>query len=161
MSQAKRYVGVGWAVLLVLVVVVHLVTTDAALRVAVLRAILVLAALGEALSFASFEFRPRRAAENSGRPYDPAYHGVMQDFGFYNLAIAMLLGLAAVDPQASPITLAVVVAIYLAHGTTHVFRYFGLYFGGGRPIPTRPQAFELRDGLQLAAPALGMILFFP
>lgn len=156
-----RRPGLIWAILLVVVLAVHLLTTGHAVRLSVLRGILILAALGEAMAFVSFELRPRRVSEQSGRPYDPAYHGVMQDFGFYNLAFALLLGLAALDPPSSRVTIGVVVATYVVHGAAHVFRYVGLYFGGGQPIPTRPQSFELRDGLQLAAPAFGMLLFFP
>ena len=55
----------------------------------------------------------------------------------------------------------VAVVLYTVHGVTHILRYFGLYYGGGTPIPTRPQVFELRDGLQLVAAATGMVLFFP
>ena len=153
--------GLIWALLLVVLLVVHILTTDGAARASVLRAILILAALGESLAFVSYELRPRQFSEQCGRPYDPAYHGVMQDFGFYNFAFALLLGLAALDPPSSRITICVVVATYVVQGTTHIFRYLGFYVGGGHPIPTRPQGFELRDGLQLAVPALGIVLFFP
>ena len=84
-----------WGLLLVVLLSTHLLTTDDHLRVAVLRGILVLTALAEALAFLSYGFRPRQFSEQCGRPYDPAYHGVMQDFGFYNLGFALLLGLAA------------------------------------------------------------------
>ena len=119
-------------------------------------------ALGEALlgGFSQI-FRQRQSCEREGRPYDPAFHGVMQDFGFYNLAFAALFGLAALDPARSTIVIAVAIAFYTIHGLTHVFRYFGLYYGGGTRILTRPQQFELRDGLTLVAAATGMVLFFP
>jgi hypothetical protein len=86
---------------------------------------------------------------------------VSQDFGFYNLAFALLLGLAALKPTTSTLVIVVAIALYAIHGVTHTFRYFGLYYGGGTRIPTRPQALEMRDGLQLVAAATGMVLFFP
>ena len=150
-----------WAFSIVAILVVHLLATGDALRLGVLRGILLVTALVEAMAFVSYELRPRQSLEQSGRPYDPAYHGVMQDFASYNLAFATLLVLAALDPPRSKITIGVIVASYLTHALTHLFRYFGLYFGGGHPIPTRPQTFELRDGLQLAVPILGLLLFFP
>lgn len=150
-----------WALLLTGVLAAHLLVAAEGLRAGVLRAILASTALVEALAFLSFELRPRQFSERSGRPYDPAYHGVMQDFGFYNLAFALLLGVAAFDPAGSRTAIAVVVASYGVHASTHLLRYLGIYFGGGHPIPTRPRAYELRDGLQLAVPALGMLLFLP
>ncbi len=150
-----------WGLLLVVLLSTHLLMTEDHLRVTVLRGILVLTALAEALAFLSYEFRPRQFSEQCGRPYDPAYHGVMQDFGFYNLAFAVLLGFAALDPRSSTITIAVIVASYVVHASTHFLRYLGVYFGGGHPIPARPQAYELRDGLQLSVPAVGMLLFLP
>jgi hypothetical protein len=86
---------------------------------------------------------------------------VTQDFGLYNLGFALLFGLAALDPMRTTGVIAVAVALYAIHGATHVFRYFGLYYAGGTPIPTRPQVFEMRDVLQLIAAAIGMFLFSP
>lgn len=149
-----------WALLAVLVVILFLTVGEGA-RPVVLKAVLVLTALGEALAFVSNSLRPRVFAEQNGRPYQPAFHGVMQDFGFYNLAFAALLAAAAVDPASGRVVLGVVVASYLMHALTHILRYLGFYYGGGHPIPTRPRALELRDGLQLIAPALGIVLFFP
>lgn len=152
--------GLFWVALLAVVLALYFATGSAA-HLVLLRALLILTALGEAFAFVSNSLRPRRFAEQCGRPYHPAFHGVMQDFGFYNLAFALLLVLAAFDPPRHALLIAVVIASYLVHAGTHVFRYFGIYFGGGHPIPTRPNGFELRDGLQLLVPALGMILFFP
>jgi hypothetical protein len=152
--------GYFWTALLAVVPALYL-ATGTPVHPALLRALLILTAVGEALAFVSNSLRPRRFAEQCGRPYDPTYHGVMQDFGFYNLGFALLLVLAAVDPPRYALAIGVVIASYLVHAATHVLRYFGLYFGGGQPIPTRPSAFELRDGLQLLVPAFGMILFFP
>ena len=149
------------AALIALVVITNFTLADPSLRLGVLRTILLFAAAGEAVGGCFGVFRPRWLAERNGRPYDPAYHGVSQDFGFYNLAFALLFTLAAVEPKRSTIVIAVGMASYAAHGVTHVFRYFGLYYGGGEPIPTRPQLIELQKGLELIAAATGMALFFP
>ena len=153
--------GLIWALLLVVLLVVHILTTGGAARASVLRAILILAALGESLAFVSYELRPRQFSEQCGRPYDPAYHGVMQDFGFYNLGFALLLAVSALDPARAAIPIGVVIATYAVHAGAHILRYLGVYFGGGHAIPSRPRSFELRDGLQLLAPAVGLVLFFP
>jgi hypothetical protein len=148
-----------WGIVIALIVLLRVALAAESSRAHVLRAILILAATGEALGGSFGVFRPRWFAERNGRSYCPAYHGVSQDFGFYNLAFALLLALTALDPTAGTLVIAVGVVLYLVHGVTHVFRYFGLYYGGGTPIPTRPQSLELRDGLQLLAAATGMVLF--
>lgn len=102
-----------------------------------------------------------RSPSGTAVPTTPPYHGVSQDFGFYNAAIALLLVLAAIEPTRSGVVMPVAIALNLIHGITHVFRYSELYYGDGTRIPTRPQAFEMRDGLQLLAAATGMVLFFP
>ena len=150
-----------WGAVIAVIVVAHLTLAAESIRRDVLRGVLILAAAGEGLGGSFGVFRPRWFAERNGRPYDPAYHGVSQDCGLYNLAFALLLALAALDPASSARLIAVVVALYAVHGVTHVFRYVGLYYGGGTPIPTRPQSMEMRDGLQLVAAATGMVLFFP
>lgn len=124
------------------------------------RAALGAAAVGEALAGVTALASPRRAAERAGRPYSPAYHGVTQDFGFYNLGFAALFGAGAADPDAVELVVAVALGVYLAHGLTHVLRYRRLYYGGGTPISTRPQIVELRDGMQLLAAAAGLALLF-
>jgi hypothetical protein len=159
-ASERQPMTIVWALVSVILVVLFLTLGEAG-RSILLRAVLVLTAVGEALAFFSNAFRPRQFAEQNGRPYHSAFHGVMQDFGFYNLAFAGLLVLAALDPPGSRGLLGVLVASYLVHALTHVLRFFGFYFGGGHSIPTRPRALELRDGLQLLAPVLGMILFFP
>jgi hypothetical protein len=75
--------------------------------------------------------------------------------------VALLLALAAFDPEKHTAVIGVAIASYTVHGMTHILRSFGWYYGGGAPIPSRPQQFELRDGLQLLAAATGMLLFFP
>jgi hypothetical protein len=52
------------------------------------------------------------------------------------------------------------IVLYAVHGGTHLLRYFGLYYGGETPIPTRPRYFELRDVPLLVALA-GILLFYP
>jgi hypothetical protein len=150
-----------WGGVIAGLVLADFTVRDHALRTYALRAILVLAAAGEGLASISGIFRPRWFAERSGRPYEPAYHGVMQDFGFYNLGFALLFGLAVLDPVHATSVITIATVVYAIHATTHVLRYFGLYFGGGTAIPTRPRGFELRDGLQLTAAAAGIALFFP
>jgi hypothetical protein len=153
--------GLFWTGVITLAAILDLTVSAPSARLDVLRGILLLAAAGEALGGALGVFRPRWFNERNGRPYSAAYHGVVQDFGFYNLAFALLFAIAAVDPVRRAIVIAVAIALYAVHGLTHVLRCLGLYYGGGAPIPTRPRHFELRDGLMLLAPAVGMILFFP
>jgi hypothetical protein len=150
-----------WGVVIALIIIANFTFRDQALRLNVLRGILILAAVGEALGSISGVFRPLWFAERNGRRYDPAYHGVTQDLGFYNLGFALLFGLGSLDPMRITSVIGVAIAMYAIHGMTHVFRYFGLYYGGGTPITTRPREFEMRDGLQLIAGAIGMVLFFP
>ena len=150
-----------WGAVIALTGVAHVTLAAMSIRLAVLRGVLILAAAGECLGGGFGVFRPRWFAERNGRPYDPAYHGVSQDFGFYNLAFALLLALAARDPATNARVIAVAVVLYAVHGVTHMLRYVGLYYGGGTSIPTRPRAMEMRDGLQLVAAATGMVLFFP
>ena len=147
--------------MIALIVFLDLAVSEKSARLAVLRGILILAAVGEGLGGTFGVFRPRWFNERIGRPYSPAYHGVVQDFGFYNLTFALLFALAALDPTRGTIVIAAAISLYTIHGLTHIFRCFGLYYGGGTPIPTRPPHFELRDGLTLIAPATGMLLFFP
>jgi hypothetical protein len=72
------------------------------------------AALGEAMAAAVAIGRPRRAAALAGRPYSPAHHGLIQDFGFYNLGFAALFTWAALQPHAvEPFTI-VALCVYLA-----------------------------------------------
>jgi len=148
-----------WALLIALLVIANFTFSDSTLRRDILRGILAVAATGEAVASIANVFRPRSFAEGNGRPWDPAYHGVMQDFGFYNLGFALLFGLAALDPVSTTRMIALAIAVYAIHALTHVLRYFRLYYGGGTPVAMRPQMFEMRDGLQLMAAVTGMLLF--
>lgn len=163
--ETSRWFAAGtlllWGAIITSIMVAHVTLAAESIRLDVLRGVLISAAAGESLGGIFGAIRPRWFAERNGRPYDPAYHGVSQDFGLYNLAFALLLGLTALNPAKNAIPIAVAIALYAAHGVSHLLRYFGVYYGGGAPLPTRPQALELRDGLQLVAAATGMVLFFP
>jgi len=150
-----------WVALLLLVVAAGLAVNDESMRREALRTVLVLTAAAEAMAGFMHVFRARRMAERAGRPYAAAYHGVMQDFGFYNLAMALLLALCALEPGRNIVILRVAIALYAVHGATHVLRYFGYYYGGETPIPTRARHLELRDGLQLVVALAGMLIFYP
>ena len=154
-------VTIVWVAVLVAFVIAHLVVSQEPIRLHMLRGLLLLMAAGEGQGSFSNLFRPRWFAEHNGRPYDPAYHGVSQDFGFYNLAFALLFGLAALNPVRSTTVIAVAIVFYGIHGVTHVLRYFEVYYGGGTPIPTRSQHVEMAQGLPLVTAAIGMALFFP
>jgi hypothetical protein len=150
-----------WGGLLLLVVLARLLLGNPSARQVVLRALLGLLAVAEGLAGVLYLFSARRMAERAGRPYSPAYHGVMQDFGFYNIAIALLFVLCAADPVGNVVVLRAAIVLYGLHASTHILRYLGLYYGGEVPIPTRPRFLELRDGLQLVVGLGGMILFYP
>ena len=141
--------------------ITHFAIADAWLRLQILRAVLILAALGEGLGSIAQAFFARSFAPRNGRPYDPAYHGVVQDFGFYNFAMALLFICAALDPLRSTTVIAVAIVLYALHGFTHILRYLGWYYGGETPVPTRPRQLELRDALPLIAGSTAMVLFFP
>jgi len=127
----------------------------------VLQAVLVAIALIEGVRGGLYQvFFPRRSSEWSGRTWDPAYHELAQDFGFYNFALAGLLFVAALDPARYAPLLWVVVALYLVHGATHLLRHFGIYYGGGARVPTRPPRLDLKQGANLlfAAALVGLLL---
>ena len=161
-SPARMPQGaLAWAAVVVLFIGSALTVSDPALRVGILRAILILSALGETLGGFFQVFRARHMSGQTGRPYAAAYHGVVQDFGFYNFAFALLFALAALDPAGSRIAIGVGIALYGVHGATHLLRYFGLYYGGETRVPTRAPGIELRDGMPLIAAGTGLLLFFP
>ena len=150
-----------WGGVLSLVVTARFMANDEPTRRHGLQAVLMLMAAGEAVGAFAGVFRARRMAEPTGRPYDPAYHGVRQDFGFYNLAMALLFVLCAVNPERNAVVLPAAMVLYAVHGGTHLLRYFGLYYGGETPIPTRPRHLELRDALPLLVALAGILLFYP
>jgi hypothetical protein len=153
--------AITWGGVLLLLVAARLTVNDDTMRRHGLQVVLLLMAAGEGLGAFIGIFRARRMAEPTGRPYDPAYHGVRQDFGFYNLAMALLFVLCAANPARNIVVLPAAIALYAVHGGTHLLRYFGLYYGGETPIPTRPRHFELRDALPLLVALAGILLFYP
>jgi hypothetical protein len=150
-----------WGGLLALVVAAALVLGAGAPRLYALRVVLALMAAGEAFAAFMQMFRARSMSPLTGRPYDAAYHGVVQDFGFYNAAVALLLALCAVDPAGNAVVLLGAIALYALHGGTHVLRYLGVYYGGETAVATRPRNLELRDGLPLLVALAGILLFYP
>jgi hypothetical protein len=148
-----------WGAVLLVVVIASLVVSDPTIRRAALCVVLVSMAGGEGLAAFMLVFRARSMAAMAGRPYAAAYHGLAQDFGFYNLAMAALLTLCAVDPDRNGGVLPVAIGLYALHGGTHVLRYLGLYYGGETPIPTRPRHLELRDALPLLVAVVAVLLF--
>src|SRR5262249_30980659 len=114
-----------WVALLLLVVGARFAVDTESVRLVILRGVLLLTAAAEAMAGGMYVFRARGMVERAGRPYAAAYHGVMQDFGFYNLAIALLLVLCATDPERGRVVLIAPIALYAVHGATHVLRYFG------------------------------------
>ncbi len=153
--------AVVWGTMLTAVVTAGCVVADGEMRRRVLRAVLLLMAAGEAAGAYAGMFMARRMAASTGRPYDPAYHGVRQDFGFYNLATALLLVLCAVDPDRNAVVLTGAIVLYAVHGGTHLLRYLGIYYGGETPIPSRPRHLELRDAAPLLVALAGMLAFRP
>ena len=150
-----------WGGVLFVVVTAGFMANDEPTRRHGLQVVLMLMAAGEAVGAFAGVFRARRMAEPTGRPYDPAYHGVRQDFGFYNLAMALLFALCAVNPERNIVVLPAAIVLYAVHGGTHLLRYFGLYYGGEVPVPTRPRHFELRDALPLLVALAGVLIFYP
>ena len=161
-AQVRARLGaLAWVALAALIAGSALIITDSLIRVRILRGVLVLAALGECLGGFFQVFRARHMSEKTGRPYAPAYHGAVQDFGFYNFAVALLFGFAALDPASSQVVIGVGIALYAVHGGVHLLRYMGVYFGGETRVPTRPREMELRDGIPLITAGTGLLLFFP
>jgi len=86
---------------------------------------------------------------------------VRQDFGFYNLAMALLFALCAVNPERNIVVLpAAIGALTAVHGGTHLLRDLGLYYGGEVLRPTRPRHFELRTHCPLCGRAFAGVLIF-
>src|SRR5262245_27537715 len=75
-------------------VIVSLVAEDMLRRYA-LQGVLILMAAGEGFAGYVQVFRASHMSDYTGRPYAAAYHGVVQDFGFYNLTMSLLLAISA------------------------------------------------------------------
>lgn len=151
----------AWGVIVVAVLALDFALRDAATRRLALQAVLLAMAGGEGLGAFMQIFRARQMGGLTGRRYDAAYHGVVQDFGFYNLAVAVMLALCALDPRRNVAVLIGVIILYAVHGGTHLLRSFGRYYGGEAPVATRPRQFELRDGLPLLVALVAVLLFYP
>src|SRR5262245_3807016 len=149
----------AWSTIVVAALIGRYLVPEGSPRDFVLRAILLLMAAGEAAAGVLQVFRARQAATMAGRTYSASYHGLVLDFGFYNLDMATLFVLGAVDPGRNRVVLPVAMLLYGVHGGTHVLRAFGIYYGGERAIATRPPAYEMRDGLPLVAALVGLLLF--
>lgn len=160
-TSAAVKTALVWGGVLLALVTAGFIAKDEPTRRHGLQVVLLLMAAGEGLGAYIGVFRARRMAEPTGRPYDPAYHGVRQDFGFYNLAMALSFLLCAANPERNVVVLPAAILLYAVHGGTHLLRYFGLYYGGETPIPTRPRHFELRDALPLLVAVAGLLLFYP
>ena len=160
-TSAAVKTALVWGGVLLALVTAGFIAKDEPTRRHGLQVVLLLMAAGEGLGAYIGVFRARRMAEPTGRPYDPAYHGVRQDFGFYNLAMALFFLLCAANPERNVVVLPAAILLYAVHGGTHLLRYFGLYYGGETPIPTRPRHFELRDALPLLVAVAGLLLFYP
>src|SRR5262245_29529626 len=157
--RALPWAVVAWSSVIVVALIASSLVPEGPRRVSVLRAILLLMAAGETAAGILQVFLGRQAATMAGRTYSASYHGLVQDFGFYNLAMATLFVLGAVDPGRNRVVLPVAMLLYGVHGGTHVLRAFGIYYGGERAIATRPPAYEMRDGLPLVAALVGLLLF--
>jgi hypothetical protein len=160
-TSATLKTTVLWGGVFLVLVSAGLMAKDDTMRRHGLQVVLLLMAAGEAVGAFIGIFRARRMAEPTGRPYDPAYHGVRQDFGFYNLAMALMFALCTANPERNVVILPAAIVLYAVHGGTHLLRYFGLYYGGEVPVPTRPRHFELRDALPLLVALAGILIFYP
>ena len=151
----------SWGGILIAAVVLDVALRDAAMRRLALQLVLLAMAGGEGVAASMQIFRARHMGGLTGRPYDAAYHGVVQDFGFYNLAVALMLTLCALDPTRNVAVLIGAIALYAVHGGTHLLRWFGCYYGGETAVATRPRQLELRDGLPLLVALAALLLFYP
>lgn len=122
-------------------------------RLAVLRAILVLVAGGELLGAIGQGLLTRSLFERQGRPDHPLHRGAVQDFSFYNLAMAVALLLAALDPVKNSVVISVYVLLSCLHGGAHVIR--------STRVSGSDRGVEIKQGLPLLVVALAMILFRP
>jgi hypothetical protein len=131
-------------------------TVTGASRGLVLQAVLLSIALGELGGGLTQAFLTRALFARAGRPYQSGHHGAVQDFGFYDLAMAAIVLLVAWRPETYAAILYVVIALYALHGGAHVLRYTGVVAGAD---PN--QELDLRQGLPLLVAALGLFLFRP
>jgi hypothetical protein len=139
-----------------LLLVVLASVVDDAWRPYALRAVLLLIAVGELVGGVTQAFLTRPLFARAGRPYHPGHHGIVQDFGLYDLAMAAILVCIAIAPQSRSPVLGVVTMLYAVHGLVHLLRSRRL-LAGADPDP----GADLRQGLPLLIGALGLLLFRP
>ena len=125
-------------------------------RLLVLKIVLLLIATGETVGAAVQLFFTKETLMCEGRPYHPTLHGPINDFAFYNIAMALLLVLTATNPEAGRFVIFAVIALYAVHGTAHVLRHFMLIPGGSTRV-----GLDLKQGIPLLVVALALVLFFP
>ena len=146
--------AVLWGVLLLIVIGTGIAVRDAAWRREVLRAVLGLFVLVELRLAVPQLFHERRTGA-------AAAVGPTQDAGFYNLAMALLFALCALDPERNAVVLSAAIPLYAIHAGTHILRYLGIYYGGEAPAPDRPRDLDLRAGLQLLVALAALLAFGP
>ena len=122
-------------------------------RLAVLRLVLLVVATAEVLGAIGQGLFTRSLFKRQGRPDHPIHRGAIQDFSFYNLAMAVALILAALDPLKNSVVIDVYILLSLIHGGAHMIRFAF--------VSSSDRGAEVRQGLPLFVVALTMILFHP
>jgi len=137
---------------LILVVAADLVPDEPG-RGIVLRVILVLIVAAELLGAIGQGLLTRSLFERQGRPDHPLHRGTAQDFSFYNLAMAIALLLAALDPVRNSVVINVYVLLSCTHGAAHLIRFARSAWAD--------RGADIRQGLPLLVAALALVLFRP
>ena len=101
-------------------------------------------ALIEGFNGIGLAFRTKRTLESVGLIHTDGPGLLVQEFGLYNLGLAVVYAIAAFDPVRLWCVAFIGIAINLAAGTMHLLRSYGVYFGGARPMLS--QAFERKAG---------------
>jgi hypothetical protein len=140
------------ALSLSLFVVAHLVSGEPGRQV-VLRVILVLVATAEFFGAIGQGLLTRSLFDRQGRPDHPLHRGAIQDFSLYNLAMAVALLLAGLDPAKNSVVINVYVLLSCLHGGVHLVR--------SARASCCDRGAEVRQGLPLLVAALAMVLFHP
>ena len=125
-------------------------------RLPILRVVLYSLALGELVGGLTQALLVPSLFARASRPYHPGHHGVVQDFGLYDLAMAGILIAIAIAPDAYGPILGIVTALYALHGLAHLLRHEGI-IAGADPDP----GADVRQGPPLLVGALGLFLFRP
>lgn len=149
-TQTSIILSVALALALVLVALFVPAEAD---RLIVLRVVLLLVASAELLGAIGQGLLTRSLFQRQGRPDHPLHRGAIQDFSFYNLAMAIALFLAALDPLANLVVINVYVLLSCIHGAAHLTR--------SARGPRSDRGAEVRQGLPLLVAALALVLFHP